>query len=147
MELLFSIIGAVTGIVGMLAGLAAWFRYRMDAVVSYFDYDKNPEYIEARRAVHEMEKGVDIDSELGGKIAMVILTFNTNALLVRKWLLPYWVFSNTPAMYACINFYEKLEQYIILRREDNPLYANEFEWLYKEILRKNKHIEWPNRKK
>ena len=141
MELLFSIIGATTGVFGMTLGVMSFFRSRLDAVISVLEYDKNIDFIEARNAVHNMEPDTHVDSELGKKIALVILVFNTNALLVKKLRLPYWVFSRTPAMYACLTFYPKLEKYIKLRREKNPFYATNFEWLYKKILRKNKGLD------
>ena len=54
MQNILSVIGAITGIFGMIVSIAGFFRNRMETVISYFEYDKDDSYIEARRAVHNM---------------------------------------------------------------------------------------------
>lgn len=157
----------------------------IENVKSYFEYDRDPDYMKARGTVHNITKDdvkclveklkeqgkpsekpyierqkarIDMETQsvfrgratkqafkelkinesldnLKNQIALVILTYNTNALLWRNEYLPNWVFANTAARRVCTLFFERLEKYIDFRREDdkNEFYAIEFELLYLTI--------------
>ena len=144
MEIIFGIIGAVAGIFGMIVSVTSFFRNRLDTAISYLEYDRDTEYIKARRAIYQTPKECitpEYDDE-DGNLAKVILVYNTSGLFVRKRRLPLWVFYKTSAMQTCIVFYEKLEPYIRSRQAENMFYGKEFEWLYNKIIRKQKRREY-----
>lgn len=55
--------------------------------------------------------------------------------MVKKKYLPLWVFESSSGQ-AVIRLYEGLESMIMERREDNLMYGEYFEWLYKKVKRR-----------
>ncbi|MCL2321189.1 MAG: DUF4760 domain-containing protein [Oscillospiraceae bacterium] len=136
MGVIFSLIGALTGIFGMLFSIIGFLHNRMLAVTSYLEYTREPEFIESRRFVWELmaydSKSMDEDSEKAYKIENIINTYNMIGLLVRKHQLPKWFFKETSTGDMVIQLYDKLRPYITYRREKHEIktYANQFEYLY-----------------
>jgi len=137
MSIIVSIIGAITGISGMIFAVIGFIHNRMLAVTSFLEYTLDPDFIEARNLV--LETGA-YEAEIVGKnrtqahqFEHVINTYNMMGLLVHKHQLPKWFFKETSAGETVIKFYEKLEPYILYRREIDTIktYANQFEYLYR----------------
>jgi len=137
MSIIVSIIGAFTGISGMIFSVIGFIHNRMLAVTSYLEYTREPDLIEARSLILET---VNYDPEKVSKnraqahqFENVINTYNMMGLLVRKHQLPKWFFKETSTGETVIKFYERLEPYILYRREIDTIqtYGNQFEYLYR----------------
>jgi hypothetical protein len=130
-----SIVGFFFSIVQIVRGRAEWAR-------AYFQIDIDKEYVDMRKRVHALRKGfvfADLPQDDQNAVVMVIIVYDWYALFVRKKQCPSWIYRETSALHTCIKFYETLEDYIRQRRENNPKYANHFEWLYRKCK------EWEKR--
>ena len=137
MSTIFSLIGAIAGLSGLVFGVIGLIRNRMAAVTSYLEYTREPDFIEARSIVWDLSSydaaGIERDRNKATKIETVINTYNMTGLLVRHHQLPKWFFWETAAGDTVVQFYEKLEPYILYLRKKNGVgtYANQFEYLYR----------------
>jgi len=142
MGIIFSVIGAITGISGMIFAIIGLYLNRMAAVTSYLEYTRQPDFIEARNFVLDISsydpKSIDKDSDKVYKFECILNTYNMIGLLVRKHQLPKWFFNETSTGDQIIRFYEILEPYVSYKREKYAMrnYANQFEYLYK-LLKEN----------
>jgi len=140
---IFSLIGAVAGLTGMIFGFAGLWRNRMQSVTTYLEYTREPDFIEARDFIWKLSsydpKALDGNRADAKKIITVINTYNMIGVLVRHRQLPKWFFHETSAGDTVVIFYKKLEPYILYLREKNkiPTYANQFEYLYRVLTDKN----------
>ena len=142
--ILGGVIGAVTGIAGMILGIMSYLHNRIDAVNAYFDYDRNPDFIAGRRAVFNLEDGRIIQSsdsnDMG--ITIVLNAFQHWGVLVKKHQLPFWVFTKTPSGITVVRTYEKLKPTIEARRKNNSLYAKQYKYLYERIKKSRYYRKW-----
>ena len=141
MEMAIGIIGAVTGIVGMIISVLSFSHNRIEAVNAFYANDRDPNFIEARRIVHtlpDMYSPADVQKEFGSQIAILILSFDQAGILVKKRQLPFWIFSKGGCGVAAVNFYKKLLPYIRYKQKDNQLYADNFKYLVERIIKKAK---------
>lgn len=135
MGIIFSIIGAISGLSGMVFAVIGFFHNRMVAVATYMEYTREPDFIEARSFVFELREYdsnlLEKERENADKAEYLINTYNLIGLLVRKHQLPKWLFKETSMGDMVIMFYTKLEPYIIFQREKTQIktYANQFEYL------------------
>jgi len=145
--MLFGIIGAVSGITGIVVSLFAFYHNQMEAVNAYYINDREERYIEARRIVHQLPENYSPEQllkEHGSEVAYLILSYDQAGTLLKNRQLPFWLFK-TSSGYAAVQFYNVLKSYIEWRRENGtPLYGQPYEYLVKRILRK--HPEWKEAK-
>jgi len=147
MEMLFGIIGAISGITGIVVSIVAFYHNQMEAVNAYYVNDRDERYIEARRIVHHLPENYSpkkILDEHGSKLAYLVLSYDQAGTLLQNRQLPFWLF-NTSSGYAAVQFYNILLPYIEWRRDNGtPLYGQQYKYLVKRILRK--HPEWKDAK-
>ena len=132
METILGIIGAVTGIMGIVISLLSYSHNRIEAVNAFFENDRAQPVLEARQIVHNIPSGYDpeqLQREHGNEVAVLIVTYNHAAILVRKHQLPFWIFKDQSQGFAVMKFFNILRPYIDKRRLDNPGYATQFEYL------------------
>jgi len=138
MELTLGIIGAVTGLLGIIISLLSYSHNRIEAVNAYFENDRAQSFIDARRIVHNLPNTYDpiqLQKDHGSEIAVLIISYQQAAILVRKRQLPFWIFKEQASGFAVTKLFDKLRPYIEMRRQDNPAFAKQYEWLYNRIKR------------
>lgn len=132
-----SIIGTVTGIVGMFTGIGSLvysgLNHRRDcylAVHEYLTAVEDKDFIEAKKYVYSTSH-FEIDDE---KAAVIVNFFHHWGMLAKRKYLPLWVFDGATGKGAC-RLYERVLPYIEARRKHNgdPSYAECYVWLYKKI--------------
>ena len=132
-----SIIGTITGIVGMLTGIGSLIisvlnhqRARFLAVHEYLSAVESKEFIESKKYVYNTSH-FDNDDK---KAALVVNFFHHWGMLAKRKYLPLWVFDGATGKGAC-RLYERVLPYIEARRKHNgdPSYAEYYVWLYKKI--------------
>ena len=141
MELTLGIVGAVTGIMGIIISVLSYSHNRIEAVNAFYSNDRDPNFIEARRIVHTLPDDYDpsdVQKNFGNQIAILILSFDQAGILIKKRQLPFWIFSRGGCGVAAVTFHKKLFPYIKYRRKSNPLYAVNFDYLVKKIISKVK---------
>lgn len=130
-----NIVAILSGISGILVGVASIRISNLGAVKEYFQQGDTPEFIEARRKVYsKIDQNVKIDKN-DVDAASIVSFFHFWGLMVKKKYLPLWVFESSSGQ-AVIRLYEGLESMIMERREDNLMYGEYFEWLYKKVKRR-----------
>lgn len=104
-------------------------------LMSFYLLWRKKDFITARHYVYNYNQDGEIKIE-DTDINIVINFFQHWGLLTRMGYLPKKVFK-TGSGAGVIRIYRKLEKYIYKYRELNndPTYANEFEWLYNEVLK------------
>lgn len=131
-----NIVAILSGISGILVGAASIRISNLGAVKEYFQQGDTPEFIEARRKVYsKIDKNVKIDKN-DVDAASIVSFFHFWGLMVKKKYLPLWVFESSSGQ-AVVRLYEGLESMIMERREDNLMYGEYFEWLYKKVKKRS----------
>ena len=140
MEMAFGIIGALTGLSGIIISLFSFYHNRIEAVNAFYANFRNPVFIEARKTIHNLPSNYvpeEILREHGDKIAYIVLSYEQAGILAKKHKLPFWLFTDHSTGIAIVRLYEKLQPYILFRREyDNVAYGKQFEYLVERIKRK-----------
>lgn len=109
------------------------------AINEFLSAMENKDFIKARQYVYNYKQDGEIKIE-DTDINVVINFFQHWGLLTRMKYLPKEIF-NTGSGAGVIRLYEKLKIYIDAYRKhtNDATYANEFEWLYNEVIKlKNK---------
>jgi len=132
-NLVISIIGCTTGLVGFVFSIFTIKRNRTIAVHEFLSKMESDSFISARKKVYgkTYSQYCNIEDEDASK---VINIFHHWGLLAKKHYLPMWVFDGASGNGAC-RLYEKTENYIKRRREvhNDDHYAEYFEWLYNRL--------------
>lgn len=134
-KLSISIIGALTGTSGLIISLFSSRREKYQVVSEFLSELSDPKFIAAKKYVYTNEAS-DVEDE---QVAIVVNFFHHWGLLAKKKYLPMWVFDGATGRGTC-RLYERTQMYIAKRRKHNQdyLYAEYFEWLYKRIKRRKK---------
>lgn len=105
------------------------------AINEFLSAMEKKDFIKARHYVYNYDQDGEIKIE-DTDINIVINFFQHWGLLTKMKYLPKKVFE-TGAGAGVIRIYRKVEKYIYKYRDVNgdPTYANEFEWLYNEVLK------------
>jgi len=139
MEMTLGIIGAATGIMGIIISVLSYSHNRIEAVNAFFENDRAQRVLDARQVVHNLPSGYDpkqLQKEHGNEVAVLIVSYNHAAILVRKRQLPFWIFKDQSQGFAVMKFYNILRPYIEMNRQNNnPAYATQFEYLYDRVNR------------
>lgn len=103
-ELYFSIIGAVTGIVGMIIAILGVFHNRFLAIHQYMTALEDPKFIEARTRIYNLQQGqsIPIDDK---DAALIVNFFHHWGLLVKKNIYPngYLTLVQELELFDCMN--------------------------------------------
>ncbi len=124
--------GLVTVIVSTyLQHRVAMKRLNLQATVQYFQQGDTREFIECRYRIRKADASkIDpVDA------AAICSFFHFWGLMVRKNLLPIWVFDGVSGQ-RVVQFYQKLSTFIEDNRKDASRYAEHFQWLKEEIIRR-----------
>lgn len=146
MELILSIVGALTGVLGIVISILSYSHNRIEAVNAYYNVLLNSESIKSRRVLRSLPNTYepnDLTEEQIECCSYTVITYQQAGLLVKKKQLPFWVFDHSSG-YKVMNFFEKLKPYIDARREGEPGYAYDFEYLYNRLKSKHQARELPN---
>jgi len=95
MEIAIGIVGAVTGIAGIIISLFAFYHNRIEAVNAFYSNDRDAQFITARRIVHTLPDKYnpsEVQKEFGDSIAFLILSYDQAGILVKKKQLHFWIF-------------------------------------------------------
>ena len=131
------IVAILSGISGILVGIASIRISNLGAVKEYFQQGDAKEYTEARKNLYrKFDDGIKIDKN-DKDASNVISFFNFWGMMVEKKYLPIWVFESASGQ-AVIRLYEGLQDMIKERRRDNPNYGEYFEWLYRKCKSKKR---------
>ena len=126
-----SIIGAVTGIVGLIISLTShFFQTRHSSVTLFLTELGSVESIAAREHVHNTPPG-DIDAK--DKSASYIVNFYHKwGIMAERRLLPLWVF-NAANIAGMHRLRGELEPYIARAKQAESSYASGFDWLCRKF--------------
>lgn len=127
---ILSVIGAVTGISGLIISILDHQRSRYFAVHEYLSAVESEEFVKAKQHVYN---NVDFNVE-DEQAAIVVNFFHHWGMLARRRYLPMWIFDGATGNGVC-RLYEKTFPYINKRQQINqdPLYGEYFAWLYRRI--------------
>jgi len=137
----FGIMGAITGILGVIISLFSFYHNRIEAVNAWYANARDSEFIRARRVVRGLPNEYDprkLSAEEKDHIVFLLISYQQAGALVKRRQLPFWVFKNSGRV---VYFYEKLLPYIEMRRtdeENNPKYASDYEYLCRRVKRARK---------
>ena len=147
-QVITNIVSILSGTAAILIGIATIKTSRLNAVKEYFQQGDKKEFVQARGKIYRIaEENEEADKEtiiakfkiIDNDIAIVISFFHFWGLMVKKGYLPMWVFEGSSGIKA-VKLYRILKVYIDNKRKStkNEKYAEEFEWLVKEIGRRYK---------
>ena len=134
-ELIFVVIG------GFILGVLVYRRSVLEAIWQWTQLDGREDVMEARRFVlYELDSNYDpiviqnnID-DAAKRIAPIANAYHHLGMLVRKKYIPIKTFKDNSTGRTIVIIYEKLLLYITkVREENNPNYANGFEYLYEKV--------------
>ena len=132
-----NIVAILSGVSGILVGIASIRISNMGAVKEYFQQGDNKENAEARKEIYyKIDNNIKIDKN-DRAAASVVSFFHFWGAMVKKHYLPVWVFDSASG-HAVIRLYEGLQEMIEERRKDNSKYGEYFEWLYYKIKGRTK---------
>lgn len=140
-ELCLSIIGAVTGIVGIIISILGVFHNRFIAIHQYMEALETPDFIKARTSIYNTDPSqISIDNK---EASQIVNFFHHWGLLAKKRYLPMWVFDSGSGA-GVIRYYELTQDYIMEMRKhhSDSTYASNFEWLYHELQRRKTLKKW-----
>jgi hypothetical protein len=130
------IVGATTGIVGVIVSFASYKHNTIEAINTYYSIVHTAEHTRKRRVIYKMPDSYDpknLCGELENTIGYIASTFEHAAVLQRRRQLPRWFLSGEAGGLSIQKIYRKLAPYIDYRRKANPLYCKNFEWLCKKL--------------
>lgn len=131
------IVAILSGISGILVGIASIRISNLGAVKEYFQQGDAKEYAEARKNLYQkFDAGIKINKD-DRDASNVISFFHFWGMMVEKKYLPIWAFESASGQ-AVIRLYEGLQDMIKERRRDNPNYGEYFEWLYRKCKSKKR---------
>ncbi len=135
-SIIFSLIGAVTGISGMILGFWGLIHSKNEAVNNYFSVMESKEFSNARRFVYNNDLSLE-DEDASQNASYVVNFYHHWGLLVKKGYLPIWVFDSGSGA-GTIRMYELTKCYIqeVRDKHHDCTYAEYFEWLYNEIKKR-----------
>lgn len=133
MQILPGVVGMATGIVGMVSGLKGMQHNKAVTIDKFFSALESKDFIKVKKAIYTKEI-TDVHDEDAASIANF---YHHWGLMVKKKYLPIWVFDGGTGE-GVIRSYERVRNYINFRRENdhNKAYAEHFEWLYHELLKR-----------
>ncbi|MCL1953111.1 MAG: hypothetical protein FWF60_09830 [Oscillospiraceae bacterium] len=147
MEIIFGVTGAILGLLGLVFSALAYHHNKIEAVNAFYENERNPHFINARRAVHDMSRAgykpeevlflkAEDGTPLANYVSYVVLSYNQAGTLVEKRQLPIWLFETASGVGA-VQHFEALKPYIIYRREnDTTDFGLPYENLVKAIKKK-----------
>lgn len=133
-ENVVGIVAILSGITGIIMGIGSMRQASLDAIKDYFQQGDNPEHVKAREFISKNKNNLDEDSV---EVKKIVNFYQLWGILNRKRYLPLWVFSGASGI-RVVELYINIEKIIIKKRQINPYYGQEFEWLSYRIYRKYK---------
>lgn len=131
---LVGVVAILSGLTGVVMGIASARQASLDAVKEYFQQGDEDSYSEARGRILKAENVNQIESS---DVSKVCNFFHFWELMNRQRYLPIWVFDGSSGL-QIVKLYMKLKSIIIKKRENNKFYAVEFELLAYRIYKKYK---------
>lgn len=130
----FSVIGAITGIIGLIISLIGMQKSRYDVVSEFLSQIEDSEFIKIRKYVYN-----EALEENDPKAASIVNFFHHWGLMVKKHYLPIWVFDGATGN-GMLRLFEKVKPYIENNRKRNndKEYAQYFEWLCGKVEKRKK---------
>ena len=158
LQYIVGFVAIISGISGVLLGFSSTKTTQLESVRTFFDKGDGPEYMRARKILYTYKKQLiktDIDlyhddfemkfiddckdtstlkkDDILKQISFIANFYQAWGLLVEKKFLPLWVFQGASGVGVCILYEIALPSIIRARKERNPFYAENFEWLYKRV--------------
>ena len=131
-----AIASLITGVAALITGIISIINtrsYRSQTICKFFEEIEAKEFIAKRKEIYNTDN-IDPQSE---DAAYVINFFHKWGQMVKLRYLPLKVFKSASRI-AVIRLYNKLRPIILTHRQNNKLYAENFEWLYNRIRTKYK---------
>lgn len=164
LQLIVSLVAIISGVSGVIVGLSSLRATQLDSVRDYFTSGDTEEFITARRIIYTYGKHLENggnnvffknfklpfknknneDVELSKQNVLDAISFIANffhqwGLLTKNRYLPLWVFESSSGV-AVYRLFEYSKEIIAYHRENNnPFYAENFEWLYNKIKKTYKY--------
>ena len=137
-QLLVSILTAITTSILSFFGylISKWNKKKtqLDVIKEYYKEGDSKELVQSRRNLLNLydKNSTNLSNEFDGDAAIVCNFFNKWSMMVRYGNLPFYIFKGASG-HGVTKQYAVLKQYIEKRRNDNPLYASDFEYLCNKI--------------
>lgn len=143
LSFIFSVLGAITGLIGLLISILSYSHNKIEALNLYFIQARDPFLMEGKKIIYDLEIGqviaTDNDSDIVSRISHVINFYHHWGLMIKHKQLPFWIFYDskfgiTSSGIAVIRTFNRLKPTIKKIRMKNNKYAEYYEWLYNELI-------------
>lgn len=144
LSLIFGVFGAVTGLIGLFISILSYKHNKIEALNLYFMQAREPFLMEGKKIVYALSKNQVIDTncenDILERISHVINFYHHWGLMIKHNQLPFWIFLDkesgiTSSGIAVIRTYNRLKPTIKRFRNNNPKYAEYYEWLYNKLIK------------
>lgn len=135
LQAIVNIIAIISGIGGIIIGVASFRISSLEAVKEYFSQGDTAEMKERRKYIYDKVKNGEKIGPNDLNASVVCSYFHFWGLMVKKRYLPIWIFESASGTQV-LRLYRYLEEHIEEKRKENPFYAEYFEWLAKKIEKK-----------
>lgn len=145
LTLVFGILGMVTGIVGLCISFFSYDHNKIEALNLYFIQAREPLLMDGKKIICDLQKDEKIDlscaDDILEKVSHVTNFYHHWGLMVKRNQLPFWIFYDkksgiTSSGIAVVRTYNRLKPTIQYFRRKNEQYAEYYEWLYNQIIKK-----------
>lgn len=137
-QIIVSIITAIATLVLSFFGflISKWNKKKtqLDVIKEYYKEGDSKELVESRKNLLNLkdENNAILSCEFDEDAALVCNFFNKWGMMVRYGNLPFYIFKGASG-HGVRKIYDVLKGYIDKRRNDNTMYAIDFEYLYIKI--------------
>ncbi|WP_147423813.1 DUF4760 domain-containing protein [Cohnella endophytica] len=141
-QIIVSILTAITTSILSFFGylISKWNKKKtqLDVIKEYYKEGDSKELVQIRKNLLNLydNNNAILSNEFDEDAAFVCNFFNKWSMMVRYGNLPFYIFKGASG-HGVRKIYNVLKRYIEKRRKDNPLYANDFEYLYNKIKNYN----------
>jgi len=158
LQYIVGFVAIISGISGVLLGLSSTKTSQLESVRTFFEKSDSTEYMKARKALYTYKKYLEetsidlfdpkfnmkfiwdsnesvvlVKEDIMKYISYICNFYHLWGLLTKKGFLPLWVFESSSGISVCI-LYDLSKPVIDYHRKNrNPFYAENFEWLYHKI--------------
>ncbi|MFC4306472.1 DUF4760 domain-containing protein [Cohnella boryungensis] len=139
-QIIVSILSAITTLILSIFGylINKWNKKKtqLDVIKEYYKEGDSKELVQSRKNLLNLidKRDAILNNGFDEDAAFVCNFFNKWGMMVRYGNLPFYIFKGASGQGA-IKIYNVLTGFIEKRRNNNSLYANDFEYLYKKIIK------------
>lgn len=144
LALIFGVLGSVTGLIGLFISILSYNHNKIEALNLYFIQARDEFLMEGKKIIYDLAIGQVVDTDYKtdtlSRVSHVVNFYHHWGLMVKHKQLPFWIFFDkksciTASGIAVIRTYNRIKPTIIRFRNNNPKYAEYYEWLYNKLIK------------